>query len=57
MSPQIVKERPPVCSCGHALGIHEYPGRCNGAVSWPDDNVTRCECQHDYTYEQIAADR
>lgn len=57
MSAQIVKEVPPVCSCGHRLGIHEFPGRCKGAVQWPDDNVTRCECEHDYTYEQIAADR
>jgi hypothetical protein len=46
-----------VCSCGHRLGIHEYPARCNGAVSWPDDNVTRCECWHSFTWEEIKPDR
>ena len=48
---------PRLCGCGHRVGIHEYPGRCMGAVSWPDDNVTRCECLHGYTYRQIVTDR
>lgn len=46
-----------VCGCGHRLGIHEYPSRCNGAVSYPDDNTCRCECWHNFSWVEIKFDR
>lgn len=45
-----------MCSCGHRLGIHQYPYACKGGVSYPDEMVG-CDCFHYYEYEVIAQDR
>lgn len=47
---------PAVCDCGHRLGIHEFPLACNGAISFPDDQV-RCDCARDLPFLAIMADR